>query len=166
MKSGCILKGRRVGQIKNKRSKNSWISENFKFKLGSNGAFFSTSFLYDAYRLHLNYHRKQKVLQRAKNTVQMQSDFLSTCVKITVYTLFPSSKRRLLCKKLCSILRGGVEDTRLEAKAKDTKNIQSQGQPFQRQTLSRPRPRTKDTAASVFQKKKVFKKAFQGISNL
>ena len=33
--------------------------------------------------------------------------------------------------------RGGVEDTRLEAK--DTKKIRGQGQPFRRQTLSRPR---------------------------
>ena len=39
------------------------------------------------------------------------------------------------------IHRGGVEDTRLEAKAKDTKKIrgQGQGQPFRGQTLSRPR---------------------------
>ena len=43
------------------------------------------------------------------------------------------------------IVRGGVEDTRLEAKAKakDTKKIrgqgQGQGQPFRGQTLSRPR---------------------------
>ena len=41
------------------------------------------------------------------------------------------------------IRRGGVEDTRLEAKAKDTKKIrgqgQGQGQPFRGQTLSRPR---------------------------
>ena len=39
--------------------------------------------------------------------------------------------------------RGGVEDTRLEAKAKDPKKIrgqgQGQGQPFRGQTLSRPR---------------------------
>ena len=37
--------------------------------------------------------------------------------------------------------RSGVEDTRLEAKAKDTKKIrgQGQGQPFRGQTLSRPR---------------------------
>ena len=35
--------------------------------------------------------------------------------------------------------RGGVEDTRLEAKAKDTKIIRGQGQPFRGQTLSRPR---------------------------
>ena len=45
--------------------------------------------------------------------------------------------------------RGGVEDTRLEAKAKDTKKIrgQGQGQPFRGQTLSRPRtgmPEAKD----------------------
>ena len=38
-------------------------------------------------------------------------------------------------------IRGGVEDTRLEAKAKDNKKIrgQGQGQPFRGQTLSRPR---------------------------
>ena len=58
------------------------------------------------------------------------------------------------------VIRGGVEDTRLEAKAKNTKKIrgQGQGQPFRGQTLSRPRtgmrPRTKDTSASAFQKKK------------
>ena len=54
--------------------------------------------------------------------------------------------------------RGGIEDTRLEAKAKDTKKFRGQGQ-----TLSRPRPRTKDTDASVLKKKssKVF---FQAIS--
>ena len=46
--------------------------------------------------------------------------------------------------------RGGVENTRLEAKAKDTKKIR----PFRGQTLSRPRPRTKDTSASALQKKK------------
>ena len=43
--------------------------------------------------------------------------------------------------------RGGVEDTRLGAKAKDTKKFRGQGQ-----TLSRPR--TKDTDASVLRKKK------------
>ena len=59
-------------------------------------------------------------------------------------------------------VRGGVEDTRLEAqaKAKNTKKFRSQGQG---QTLSRPRPRTKDTDASVL-KKKVFKNFFQAIS--
>ena len=48
-----------------------------------------------------------------------------------MFSLFPS----------IVIIRGGVEDTRLEAKAKDTKKIrgQGQGQPFRGQTLSRPR---------------------------
>ena len=59
--------------------------------------------------------------------------------------------------------RGGVEDTRLEAKAKDTKKIrgQGQGQPFRGQTLSRPRTgmlEAKDqgprTQAQVLSKKK------------
>ena len=51
--------------------------------------------------------------------------------------------------------RGGVEDTRLEAKAKDTKKIRGQGQG---QTLSRPR-----TQMQVFsKKKKVFKNFFSG----
>ena len=37
--------------------------------------------------------------------------------------------------------RGGVVDTRIEAKVKDTKKIrgQGQGEPFREQTLSRPR---------------------------
>ena len=55
--------------------------------------------------------------------------------------------------------RDGVEDT---------KKIrgQGQGQPFRGQTLSRPRTgmleaKAKNTAASVFQKKKVFKKFFR-----
>ena len=39
------------------------------------------------------------------------------------------------------VFRGGVEHTRLDAKAKDTKKIrgQGQGQPFRGQNLSRPR---------------------------
>ena len=73
--------------------------------------------------------------------------------------------------------RGGVEDTRLEAKAKakDTKKIrgQGQGQPFRGQTLSRPRTgmleaKAKDQGhkAQVLSKKKkeVFTKIFQAIS--
>ena len=64
--------------------------------------------------------------------------------------------------------RGRVEDTRLEAK--DTKKSEakakdslSEDRPSrgQGQECSRPRPRTKDTAASVLQKKKkVFKKSY------
>ena len=72
--------------------------------------------------------------------------------------------------------RGGVEDTRLEAKAKDTKKIrgqgQGQGQPFRGQNLSRPRTGMLETKAKdqghsrkCSPKKKVFKKVFQAISN-
>ena len=56
------------------------------------------------------------------------------------------------------INRSGVEDTKLEAK--DTNKIQGQGQPFQGQTLSRPR-----TQAQVLSKKKSSKIFFQAISN-
>ena len=74
------------------------------------------------------------------------------------------------------ISRGGVEDTRLEAKAKDTKKIrgQGQGQPFRGQTLSRPRTGMLEAKAkdqghkaqvlSKKKKKKVFTKIFQAIS--
>ena len=64
--------------------------------------------------------------------------------------------------------RGGVED-----KAKDTKKIRGQGQPFRGQTLSRPRTgmleaKAKDQGHNrkCSPKKKVFKKVFQAISNL
>ena len=75
------------------------------------------------------------------------------CIVDTVYTVLPG--------------RGGVEDTRLEAKAKDTKKIrgQGQGQPFRGQTLSRPKTgmlkaKAKDQGhkAQVLSKKKVFTK--------
>ena len=71
------------------------------------------------------------------------------------------------------ISRGGVEDTRLEAKAKDTKKIrgQGQGQPFRGQTLSRPRTEMLEAKAKdqglkrkCSPKKKVFTKIFQAIS--
>ena len=63
------------------------------------------------------------------------------------------------------LTRGGVKDTRLEAK--DTKKIrgQGQGQPFRGQTLSRPRTgmlEAKDQGHKL--KKKVFTKIFQTIS--
>ena len=67
--------------------------------------------------------------------------------------------------------RGGVEDTRLEAKAKakDTKKIRGQGQPFRGQTLSRPRTgmleaQAKDHGhkAQVLSKKKGLHKNFSG----
>ena len=67
------------------------------------------------------------------------------------------------------ITRGGVEDTRLEAK--DTKKIQGQGQLFRGQNLSRPRTgmfEAKDRGhrhKRSPKKKKVFKNIFQAISN-
>ena len=51
--------------------------------------------------------------------------------------------------------RGGVEDTRLKAKAKDTKNFEAKDRPSRGQGLG---PRTQ---AQVFSKKKVFKNYFQ-----
>ena len=63
--------------------------------------------------------------------------------------------------------RVGVEDTRLESKTKNTKNIQGQGQPFRGQTLSKPRTgmlEAKDQGhrcINVLQKKKVFKNFFR-----
>ena len=84
------------------------------------------------------------------------------------------------------IIRGGVEDTRLEAKAKDTKKSKAKAKDSlsedrhsrgQGQECSRPRPRTKDTSASALRKKKrssqkffrrspeknVFQKIFQAL---
>ena len=81
------------------------------------------------------------------------------------------------CKILTIKTKGGVEDIRLEAKAKakDTKKIRGQGQPFRGQTLSRPRTgmlEAKDrnargqgqgprTQSQVFSKKKVKKNSFR-----
>ena len=64
--------------------------------------------------------------------------------------------------------RGGVEDTRLEAKAKDTKKSEakakdslSEDRPSRGQGQECSRPRTKDTAARVFQKKTSSKEFFR-----
>ena len=69
------------------------------------------------------------------------------------------------------IIKGGVEDTNLEAKAKDTKKIrgQEQGQPFRGQTLLRPRTgmleaKAKDQVHKRSPKKKRSSKTFQAIS--
>ena len=83
--------------------------------------------------------------------------------------------------------RGGVEDTRLEAKTKDTKKIQGQGQPFRGQTLSRPRtgmleakakdqghkrkcsPKKKRSSQKFFKRspqKNVFQKIFQALPKI
>ena len=91
-------------------------------------------------------------------------------------TLCSNQKKKGNSKPFCIINRGGVEDTRLEAKAKDTKKIrgqgQGQGQPFRGQTLSRPRTgmlEAKDQGhkrkcSPKKEKKKVFTKIFQAIS--
>ena len=75
------------------------------------------------------------------------------------------------CTKLSlHINRGGVEDRRLEAKTKDTKKIQGQGQeqPYRGQTLSRPRTGMLETKNQGHKRKcsqkKSFKKIFQVIS--
>ena len=79
--------------------------------------------------------------------------------------------------------RGGVEDTRLEAK--DTKKIRGQGQPFRGQTLSRPRtgmleakdqghkrkcsPKKKRSSQNFFKhspQKNVFEKIFQALPKI
>ena len=73
--------------------------------------------------------------------------------------------------KAAVTIRGGVEDTRLEAKAKDTKKIrgQGQGQPFRGQTLSRPRTgmleakaRDQGHSRKCSRKKKGLQKSFPG----
>ena len=68
------------------------------------------------------------------------------------------------------VTRGGVDDTRLEAKAKDKKKFEamakdspSEDRPSRGQRQEYSRPRTKDTGAGAFQKK-VFKFFFQAIS--
>ena len=79
------------------------------------------------------------------------------------------------CVLICLLLiaqfittRGGVGDTRLEAKAKKTKKIRGQAQekPIRGQTLLRPRTgmleaMAKDIAANFFQKKRSSKKFFR-----
>ena len=59
-------------------------------------------------------------------------------------------------------IRGGVEDTRLAAKAKDTKKSEAKDSLFEDRTSrgqgqERSRPRTKNTGASVLRKKKPLK---------
>ena len=94
---------------------------------------------------------------------------LRTLLNSVTFRFFVKTSFRTLA------LRGGVEDTRLEANAnaKDTKKIrgQGQGQPFRGQTLSRPRTGMLEAKAKdqghkrkCSPKKKVFTKNFQAIS--
>ena len=92
---------------------------------------------------------------------------LFVIIPISTHLIWPGNineenlQFRFLSQVFQIISRGGVEDTRLEDKAKDTIKIrgQGQGQPFRGQTLSRPRTgmlevKAKDTSASALQKKK------------
>ena len=92
---------------------------------------------------------------------------LAGALTLLFFIRFQAVSLRLYSR--CVINRGGVEDTRLEAKAKDTKKIRGQGQPFRGQTLSRPRTgmleaKAKDQRHSrkCFQKKKGLQKSFSG----
>ena len=72
------------------------------------------------------------------------SDFFDKSAYFDINSLNRTvSKKNLLIMHFKVRSRGGVEDTGLEAKAKDTKKIRGQGQgqeqPFRGQTLSRPR---------------------------
>ena len=99
-------------------------------------------------------------------------NFACKCLKITQNLSFELSTEFSFClfeiyTFSVVLSRGGVEDTRLEAKAKDTKKIrgQGQGQPFRGQTLSRPRTgmlEAKDQGhkRKCSPKKKVFTKIF------
>ena len=96
---------------------------------------------------------------------------------IPILKVFESHTIRNMSSFWTIFSRGGVEDTRLEAKAKakDTKKIwgQGQGPPFRGQNLSRPRTgmleaKAKDQGHSRKRspKKGLRKNFFQTISNL
>ena len=78
------------------------------------------------------------------------------CVSLALASSHVSSTPALV------INRGGVESTTFEAK--DTKKIRGQGPTSREQTLSRPRPRTKDTRRNCSPKKMVPKKFLQATS--
>ena len=80
-----------------------------------------------------------------------------------------NAKTTNYCRIHAVIARGGVEDTRLEAKAKDTKKSEAKTKDSlsedrhsrgQGQECSRPRP-IKDTSASALQKKRSSQKFFK-----
>ena len=96
--------------------------------------------------------RDQSILRNKKEDSQVSTNYCDWKPKLTM---------------TMTISRGGVEDTRLEARTQ--KKIRSQGQPFRGQTLLRPRTgmleakvKDKGTSASVLQKKKGVQKSFSG----
>ena len=129
--------------------------------------------------------RRSQILGFRFLDYQIQEDTLQAVLLVKYRSLscldYAPSYTPLGAQKSCSVYtrcRGGVEDTRLEAKAKDTKKIrgQGQGQPFRGQTLSRPRTgmleaKAKDQGhkAQVLSKKKKKKglqKIFQALHKI
>ena len=105
----------------------------------------------------------------------LQYAFLLVCLFVFFVLAVIVFKVLIMRTQICffeilQMIRGGVEDTRLEAK--DTKKIRGQGQPFRGQTLSRPRTGMLEAKAKDQEhkrkcspkKKKVFTKIFQAIS--
>ena len=89
---------------------------------------------------------------------------------------FSAAPRTIILYIFFTIIAGKLsevesKDTRLEAKAKDTKKIRGPGQPFRGQNLSRLRTGMLEATDQGHsrkcspKKKKVFKKVFQAISN-
>ena len=91
------------------------------------------------------------------------------CDHLTNNSMVEKFMKKWNVKRGDILITGGVEDTSLEAKAKDTKKSEAKDILFedrpsrgQGQECLRPRPRTKDTDARVLpKKKKVFKKFFR-----
>ena len=94
--------------------------------------------------------RDQTILRNKKKDSRVSTNYCDWKLKLTI---------------TMKISRGGVEDSRLEVKTKDTKKIQGLGQPFRGQTLLRPRTEmleAKDQGHKrVFSEKKVFKSFFR-----
>ena len=106
---------------------------------------------------------------KSSDLSSFKATYLFQIIYILIKLLLPCYKRNAIHVYFVIRCRGGVEDTRLEAKAKDTKKSESKAKDSlsedrhsrgQGQKCSRPR--TNDTAARVPPQKKVFKKSFSG----
>ena len=156
-KSACLFGERQRNDLKSSSSEIGAVVES----AASHNSTLSTK-LYT--KLSINKYQIAKTQKRTAQVAQTPNGIAKTSKKQIhmakaqhagqKYKTHKTRKNKLLS-------RGGVEDTRLEAKAKDTKKIrgQGQGQQFRGQTLSRPRTgmleaKAKDTSASALQKKK------------
>ena len=98
--------------------------------------------------------------------------FLTETLRLRSSNFGDTAPDRFCGRNVMVIVRGGVEDARLKANAKDRKKIRGQGQPFRGQTLLRPRTgmlEAKDQGhrgkcSQKKKKKNIFKKFFQAIS--